>query len=163
MFTASWYMILITKRSPVALLGGHYVDGVPLRRNGGTHHPVQSQTERRAASHGSLQSGLHVEKRLFQVGDVISCLFSSLRWIPYHIYGLMSTLQSHATTDSLPGTWPFTSRLLETIICVLGNKSSLKISVGHILGRCCNHLLRQQVLRRWAAYTSPILSCQNLL
>jgi hypothetical protein len=24
-FTAGWYMILITKRSPVALLGGHYV------------------------------------------------------------------------------------------------------------------------------------------
>jgi hypothetical protein len=24
-FTAGWYMLLITKRSPVALLGGHYV------------------------------------------------------------------------------------------------------------------------------------------
>ena len=24
-FTAGWYMILITKRSPVALFGGHYV------------------------------------------------------------------------------------------------------------------------------------------
>jgi phosphatidylinositol 3,5-bisphosphate 5-phosphatase len=24
-FTAGWYVILITKRSPVALLGGHYV------------------------------------------------------------------------------------------------------------------------------------------
>ncbi|KAH9027676.1 SacI homology domain-containing protein [Lactarius hengduanensis] len=95
-FTAGWYMILITKRSPVALLGGHYV-----------YHCEETEMLTIPSSHKIEKPS--EEQRLmgvFKQVDMTKNFYFS------HTYDLTSTLQSNATSRNLsnPGPWPFTSR-----------------------------------------------------
>ncbi|KAI0306385.1 SacI homology domain-containing protein [Multifurca ochricompacta] len=95
-FTAGWYMILITKRSPVALLGGHYV-----------YHCEDTEMLVIPSSHKIEK--LSEEQRLmgiFKQVDMTKNFYFS------YTYDLTSTLQSNATfrNQSNPGPWPFTSR-----------------------------------------------------
>ncbi|KAH8980934.1 polyphosphoinositide phosphatase [Lactarius hatsudake] len=95
-FTAGWYMILITKRSPVALLGGHYV-----------YHCEETEMLTIPSSHKIEKPS--EEQRLmgvFKQVDMTKNFYFS------YTYDLTSTLQSNATSRNLsnPGPWPFTSR-----------------------------------------------------
>ncbi|TFK37658.1 SacI homology domain-containing protein [Crucibulum laeve] len=95
-FTAGWYMILISKRSVVALLGGHYLyhcestDIIPICFN----HKVEKPAE---------------EQRLmgiFKQVDMTKNFYFS------YTYDLTSTLQHNLTgsTRAVQGNWPFNDR-----------------------------------------------------
>jgi len=95
-FTAGWYMLLITKRSPVALLGGHYV-----------YHCEETEMLTIPSSHKVEKPS--EEQRLmgvFKQVDMTKNFYFS------YTYDLTSTLQSNATSrnESNPGRWPFTTR-----------------------------------------------------
>ncbi|KAI0063033.1 hypothetical protein BV25DRAFT_1803057 [Artomyces pyxidatus] len=96
-FTAGWYMLLITKRSVVALLGGHYLyhcestELVPIPFN----HKVDKP--------GEEQRLINVFKQV----DMTKNFYFS------YTYDLTSTLQSNLTSrnkSSSGGGWPFTDR-----------------------------------------------------
>ncbi|KAN0140820.1 SacI homology domain containing protein [Lactarius tabidus] len=95
-FTAGWYMILITKRSPVALLGGHYV-----------YHCEETEILTIPSSH-KIEKPSEEQRLLgvFKQVDMTKNFYFS------YTYDLTSTLQSNATSRNLsnPGPWPFTSR-----------------------------------------------------
>ncbi|KAH7927230.1 hypothetical protein BV22DRAFT_1193824 [Leucogyrophana mollusca] len=95
-FTAGWYMLVISKRSVVALLGGHYLyhcestDMIPVCFN----HKVEKATE---------------EQRLMNVFKQVDM---SKNFYFSYSYDLTSTLQNNLTTNSLSGNErrPFTDR-----------------------------------------------------
>ncbi|RDB21467.1 Polyphosphoinositide phosphatase [Hypsizygus marmoreus] len=95
-FTAGWYMILITKRSVVALLGGHYLyhcentDMVPVCFS----HKVEKPAE---------------EQRLMNIFKQVDM---SKNFYFSYTYDLTSTLQHNLTGSSRPvdGKWPFSDR-----------------------------------------------------
>ncbi|KAF8064104.1 polyphosphoinositide phosphatase [Lyophyllum atratum] len=95
-FTAGWYMILISKRSVVALLGGHYLyhcentDIVPVCFN----HKIEKPAE---------------EQRLMNIFKQVDM---SKNFYFSYTYDLTSTLQHNLTGSSRPahGNWPFTDR-----------------------------------------------------
>ncbi|KAI5832780.1 hypothetical protein K523DRAFT_297593, partial [Schizophyllum commune Tattone D] len=95
-FTAGWYMVLVSKRSVVALLGGHYIyhcentDMIPVAFN----HKIEKPAE---------------EQRLiniFKQVDLTKNFYFS------YTYDLTSTLQHNLTTSTRPNTspWPFHDR-----------------------------------------------------
>ncbi|KAG5641928.1 hypothetical protein DXG03_003954 [Asterophora parasitica] len=95
-FTAGWYMILISKRSVVALLGGHYLyhcestDAVPVCFN----HKVEKPAE---------------EQRLMNIFKQVDM---SKNFYFSYTYDLTSTLQHNLTGSSRPvdSKWTFTDR-----------------------------------------------------
>ncbi|KAE9404895.1 hypothetical protein BT96DRAFT_916565 [Gymnopus androsaceus JB14] len=95
-FTAGWYMILITKRSIVALLGGHYLyhcentEIVPVCFN----HKVDKPAE---------------EQRLMNIFKQVDM---SKNFYFSYTYDLTSTLQHNLTgsTRSVHGNWNFNDR-----------------------------------------------------
>lgn len=95
-FTAGWYMILITKRSPVALFGGHYV-----------YHCEETEMLTIPSSHKIDKPS--EEQRLmgiFKQVDMTKNFYFS------YTYDITSTLQSNVTSrnQSNLGPWPFTNR-----------------------------------------------------
>ncbi|KAG6812682.1 hypothetical protein H0H92_001311 [Tricholoma furcatifolium] len=95
-FTAGWYMVLISKRSVVALLGGHYLyhcegtDIIPVVFN----HKVDKPTE---------------EQRLMNIFKQVDM---SKNFYFSYTYDLTSTLQHNLTKSSrnTEGAWPFNDR-----------------------------------------------------
>ncbi|KAJ7221717.1 polyphosphoinositide phosphatase [Mycena pura] len=95
-FTAGWYMILITKRSYVALLGGHYLyhcentDIVPVCFN----HKIDKPAE---------------EQRLMNIFKQVDL---SKNFYFSYTYDITSTLQHNLTGSSraVQGNWPFNDR-----------------------------------------------------
>ncbi|KAJ7632128.1 SacI homology domain-containing protein [Roridomyces roridus] len=95
-FTAGWYMILITKRSYVALLGGHYVyhcestEIVPVCFN----HKIDKPAE---------------EQRLMNIFKQVDM---SKNFYFSYTYDITSTLQHNLAGSSRPvqGDWPFNDR-----------------------------------------------------
>ncbi|KAJ7491226.1 SacI homology domain-containing protein [Mycena latifolia] len=95
-FTAGWYMILITKRSYVALLGGHYLyhcentDIVPVCFN----HKIDKPAE---------------EQRLMNIFKQVDM---SKNFYFSYTYDITSTLQHNLTgsSRSVQGDWPFNDR-----------------------------------------------------
>uniref|UniRef100_A0A0W0FVL4 Putative polyphosphoinositide phosphatase n=1 Tax=Moniliophthora roreri TaxID=221103 RepID=A0A0W0FVL4_MONRR len=95
-FTAGWYMILITKRSIVALLGGHYIyhcentEMVPVCFNQKTEKPAE-------------------EQRLLGVFKQVDM---SKNFYFSYTYDLTSTLQHNLAGSSrnIYGKWPFNDR-----------------------------------------------------
>ncbi|KAF6750868.1 polyphosphoinositide phosphatase [Ephemerocybe angulata] len=95
-FTAGWYMILINKRSVVALLGGHYlyhcesVEIVPVCHN----HKIEKPTE---------------EQRLMNIFKQVDM---SKNFYFSFTYDLTCTLQHNLTGPARPvqGNWPFNDR-----------------------------------------------------
>ncbi|KAJ2913114.1 hypothetical protein MD484_g7305, partial [Candolleomyces efflorescens] len=95
-FTAGWYMILITKRSVVALLGGHYLyhcenaEVVPISFN----HKVEKAAE---------------EQRLMNIFKQVDM---SKNFYFSYTYDLTSTLQHNLTGPTRPvqGDYPFNDR-----------------------------------------------------
>ncbi|KIK53298.1 hypothetical protein GYMLUDRAFT_49476 [Collybiopsis luxurians FD-317 M1] len=95
-FTAGWYMILITKRSIVALLGGHYLyhcehtEMVPVCFN----HKIEKPAE---------------EQRLMNVFKQVDM---SKNFYFSYTYDLTSTLQHNlaGSTRSVHGAWKFNDR-----------------------------------------------------
>ncbi|KAF7323248.1 Polyphosphoinositide phosphatase [Mycena chlorophos] len=95
-FTAGWYMILITKRSYVALLGGHYLyhcentEMIPVCFN----HKIEKPTE---------------EQRLMNIFKQVDM---SKNFYFSYTYDITSTLQHNLAGSSRPvqGNWPFNDR-----------------------------------------------------
>ncbi|KAG6853214.1 hypothetical protein C0991_006117 [Blastosporella zonata] len=100
-FTAGWYMILISKRSVVALLGGHYLyhcentDIVPIAFNHKVEKPAEEQRF----------------MNIFKQVDMSKNFYFS------YTYDLTSTLQHNLTgstrrteNDATPSTYPFNDR-----------------------------------------------------
>ncbi|KAJ6546966.1 SacI homology domain-containing protein [Mycena capillaripes] len=95
-FTAGWYMILITKRSYVALLGGHYLyhcentDIVPVCFN----HKIEKPAE---------------EQRLMNIFKQVDM---SKNFYFSYTYDITSTLQHNlaGSSRSVQGDWPFNDR-----------------------------------------------------
>ncbi|KAK7035778.1 Polyphosphoinositide phosphatase [Favolaschia claudopus] len=95
-FTAGWYMILITKRSYVALLGGHYLyhcentDIVPVCFN----HKIDKPAE---------------EQRLMNIFKQVDM---SKNFYFSYTYDITSTLQHNLAGSSraVQGDWPFNDR-----------------------------------------------------
>ncbi|KAJ7063534.1 polyphosphoinositide phosphatase [Mycena amicta] len=95
-FTAGWYMILITKRSYVALLGGHYLyhcentEIIPVCFN----HKIEKPAE---------------EQRLLNIFKQVDM---SKNFYFSYTYDITSTLQHNLTgsSRSVQGEWPFNDR-----------------------------------------------------
>ncbi|KAG8221522.1 hypothetical protein J3R82DRAFT_1740 [Butyriboletus roseoflavus] len=95
-FTAGWYMIVISKRSVVALLGGHYLyhcestDIIPVCVN----HKIEKPAE---------------EQRLFNVFKQVDM---SKNFYFSHSYDITSTLQNNLTKPNRfrNSSWPFNDR-----------------------------------------------------
>ncbi|KAH0834053.1 putative polyphosphoinositide phosphatase [Lanmaoa asiatica] len=95
-FTAGWYMIVISKRSVVALLGGHYLyhcestDIIPVCVN----HKIEKPTE---------------EQRLLNIFKQVDM---SKNFYFSHSYDITSTLQNNLTKPDRfrNSSWPFNDR-----------------------------------------------------
>ncbi|KAI0054065.1 hypothetical protein FA95DRAFT_1480269 [Auriscalpium vulgare] len=95
-FTAGWYMLLVTKRSVVALLGGHYIyhcENTELISIPFNHKIERPSEEQRLMS-------------IFKQVDMTKNFYFS------YTYDLTSTLQSNVTSrnKSPRSPWPFTDR-----------------------------------------------------
>ena len=116
-FTAGWYMILITKRSPVALLGGHYVyhceetEILTIPSGHKIEKPSEEQRLMGVFKQVDMTKNFYFRWVSCHFLFLFFCFEGSLRQDSY-TYDLTSTLQSNATSRNLsnPGPWPFTSR-----------------------------------------------------
>ena len=119
-FTAGWYMLIITKRSPVALIGGHYVyhceetEMVTIPSSHKIEKPSEEQRLMGVFKQVDMTKNFYF--RYVRDPDLTDPLPSEIE-LPCltffsHTYDLTSTLQSNATSrnQSNPGRWPFTSR-----------------------------------------------------
>ncbi|THH08331.1 hypothetical protein EW146_g9035 [Bondarzewia mesenterica] len=93
-FTAAWYMILITKRSVVALLGGHYL-----------YHCENTEIVPICPSYKIDKPG--EEQRLMSIFKQVDM---SKNFYFSYTYDLTSSLQSNLTSQNLCGDWPFNDR-----------------------------------------------------
>ncbi|ETW81555.1 hypothetical protein HETIRDRAFT_318364 [Heterobasidion irregulare TC 32-1] len=94
-FTAGWYMILITKRSVVALLGGHYL-----------YHCENTEIVPICSSHRVDRPG--EEQRLMNIFKQVDM---SKNFYLSYTYDLTSTLQSNLTSQNTSGSsWSFNNR-----------------------------------------------------
>ncbi|KAI0314858.1 SacI homology domain-containing protein [Amylostereum chailletii] len=95
-FTAGWYMILITKRSPVALLGGNYIyhcENTEIVAVPSTHKIERPAEEQRLMN-------------IFKQVDMSKNFYFS------YTYDVTSTLQNNLTLRNRmsEGKWPFSDR-----------------------------------------------------
>jgi hypothetical protein len=125
-FTAGWYMILITKRSPVALFGGNYVyhcEETEMLTIPSSHKIDKPSEEQRLMG---IFKQVDMTKNFYFRCVLLEPLCSPTGVPPVrpflrdrfdsfflsYTYDITSTLQSNATSrnQSNSGPWPFTNR-----------------------------------------------------
>ncbi|KIY44512.1 hypothetical protein FISHEDRAFT_51229 [Fistulina hepatica ATCC 64428] len=129
-FTAGWYMIIITKRQIVALLGGHYVfhcSGTEMITVPYNHKIERTSEEQR-------QMGI------FKQVDMSNNFYFS------YTYDLTSTLQHNLTGSARPiqeGTWPFNDRFVwnfHLMTAAFANESKFPLNMHWLLPLVHGHV-----------------------
>jgi len=111
-FTAGWYIILVMKRSVVALLGGHYIyhcestEMIPISSNLKIEKPAEEQRLMNIFKQVDMSKNFY-----FRCAFALVWYFLSLT-NPSYTYDLTSTLQHNLAGSNRPQPqlWPFNDR-----------------------------------------------------